>query len=139
MIKINRKEYLRRYYEEHREEYRAADRRYYMAHREERNAASRRYCEAHREECNAASRRYYMAHRAEIAEKKDAYKSRPRGDKYAWIKRGRLQAGLTLQMLATAAGCSESHLSRLERGEGDASPEMQERIAHALTRLLAGI
>lgn len=99
----------------------------------------RRYEAAHREERLAYYKRYYLQHRDAIDRSHEAYRAQPRGDAYEWIKKARLQAGLTQTALAAAVGCSASHISMLESGKTDASAEMQERIAHALTLLLAGV
>lgn len=98
----------------------------------------RRYAAAHREERLAYYKRYYLQHRDAIDRSHEAYREQPRGDTYAWIKAARKQAGVTQQRLAKAVGCSPAHISMLERGKADASAEMQERIAHALTYLLGG-
>lgn len=107
--------------------------------KKDRTEYQRRYWAAHREERSLYYKRYYIAHRAEINRRHEAYKAMPRGDTYAWIKAARKQAGVTQQRLAKAAGCSPAHISMLERGKTDASAEMEERIAHALTLLLAGV
>ena len=99
----------------------------------------RRYWAAHREERSLYYKRYYLEHRAEISYRQELYKAQPRGGAYAWIKKSRLQAGISQRALAKAAGCSPAHISLLESGKTDASAEMQERIAHALTLLLAGL
>lgn len=99
----------------------------------------RRYAAAHREERLAYYKRYYLQHRDAIDRSHKAYREQPRGDAYAWIKAARKQAGVTQQRLAALAGCSHAHISLLERGKTDASAEMEERIAHALTLLLAGV
>lgn len=99
----------------------------------------RRYAAAHREERLAYYKRYYLQHRDAIDRIHEAYREQPRGDTYAWIKKSRLQAGISQTALAKAAGCSPAHISLLESGKTDASAEMQERIAHALTLFLAGI
>lgn len=97
----------------------------------------RRYAAANREERLAYYKRYYLQHRDAISRSHEAYREQPRGGAYAWIKAARKQAGVTQQRLAKAAGCSPAHISLLESGKTDASAEMQERIAHALTLLLA--
>ena len=99
----------------------------------------RRYAAAHREERLAYYKRYYLKNRDKIDRSRKAYREQPRGDAYAWIKAARKQAGVTQQRLAALAGCSPAHISMLERGKTDASAEMEERIAHALTLLLAGV
>lgn len=99
----------------------------------------RRYAAAHREERLAYYKRYYLQNRDKIDRSHEAYREQPRGDTYAWIKKSRLQAGISQTALAKAAGCSPAHISLLESGKTDASAEMQERIAHALTLLLAGV
>ena len=98
----------------------------------------RRYYAEHREERSIYYSRYYLEHRAEISYRQECYKAQPRGDAYGWIRDAREQAGVTQTRLAAAAGCSASHISMLESGKADASAAMQERIAHALTLLLAG-
>lgn len=98
----------------------------------------RQYAAERREERLAYYKRYYLQHRDAIARSHEAYREQPRGDTYAWIKAARKQAGVTQQMLAAASGCSPAHISMLERGKTDASAEMEERIAHALTHLLGG-
>ena len=98
----------------------------------------RRYAAAHREERLAYCKRYYLQHRDAIDRSHKAYREQPRGDTYAWIKAARKRAGVTQRRLAKAVGCSQAHISMLERGKADASAEMQERIAHALTYLLGG-
>ena len=99
----------------------------------------RRYAAAHREERLAYYKRYSLQHRDAIDRSHEAYREQPRGDTYAWIKKSRLQAGISQTALAKAAGCSPAHISLLESGKTDASAEMQERIANALTLFLAGI
>ena len=107
--------------------------------KKDRTEYQRRYWAAHREERSLYYKRYYIEHRAEIDRRHEAYREQPRGDAYAWIKAARKQAGVTQQRLAALAGCSPAHIILLERGKTDASAKMQERIAHALTLLLAGI
>ena len=107
--------------------------------KKDRTEYQRRYWAAHREERSLYYKRYYIEHRAEIDRRNEAYREQPRGGAYAWIKAARKQAGVTQQRLAKAAGCSPAHISMLERGKTDASAEMEERIAHALTLLLAGV
>lgn len=107
--------------------------------KKDRTEYQRRYWAAHQEERILYYKRYYIEHRAEIDRRHEAYREQPRGDAYAWIKAARKQAGVTQQRLAKAAGCSPAHISMLERGKTDASAKMQERIAHALTLLLAGV
>lgn len=107
--------------------------------KKDRTEYQRRYAAAHREERLAYYKRYYLQHRDAIGRSHEAYREQPRGDAYAWIKAARKQAGVTQRRLAKAAGCSHTHISMLERGKTDASAEMQERIAHALTLLLAGL
>lgn len=107
--------------------------------KKDRTEYQRRYWAAHQEERILYYKRYYIEHRAEIDRRHEAYREQPRGDAYAWIKAARKQAGVTQQRLAKAAGCSPAHISMLERGKTDASAEMQECIAHALTLLLAGV
>lgn len=107
--------------------------------KKDRTESQRRYAAAHREERLAYYKRYYLQHRDAIGRSHEAYREQPRGDAYAWIKAARKQAGVTQRRLAKAAGCSHTHISMLERGQTDASAEMEERIAHALTLLLAGV
>lgn len=106
--------------------------------KKDRTEYMRRYAAAHREERLAYYKRYYLQHRDAIDRRHEAYREQPRGGAYAWIKAARKRAGVTQQRLAKAAGCSPAHISMLERGKTDASAEMEARIAHALTLLLAG-
>lgn len=99
----------------------------------------RRYATEHREERLAYYKRYYIQNRDKIDRRHEQYRAQPRGNTYAWIKRGRLRAGISQTALAKAAGCSSAHISMLESGKTDASAELAARIAHALTLLLAGI
>lgn len=107
--------------------------------KKDRTEYQRRYWAAHREERSLYYKRYYIEHRTEIDRRHEAYREQPRGGAYAWIKAARKQAGVTQRRLAALAGCSPAHISMLERGKTDASAEMQECIAHALTLLLAGV
>lgn len=107
--------------------------------KKDRSEYLRRYAAEQREERLAYYKRYYIQNRDKIDRRHEQYRAQPRGNTYAWIKRGRLHAGVSQTALAKAAGCSSAHICMLERGKTDASPEMQDRIAYALMLLLAGI
>jgi len=61
-----KKQYIIKYCEEHREELNAKSAKYNAEHREERNAYSAKYREEHREELNAKATKYYEEHREEL-------------------------------------------------------------------------
>lgn len=45
------------------------------------------------------------------------------------LRRRRVAAGLSLTQAASEAGCSVSHLSKLEHGDGNASPPLLAKLA----------
>ena len=61
----DKKEYMKYYYQAHREEQKARCKAYYKAHREDEKARCKAYHQAHREDVKARCKAYNQAHREE--------------------------------------------------------------------------
>ena len=73
---LDRKEYMRKYYQEHKEyrdKIREAGKKYYQDHKEELKEYNRKYREDHKEENRLYSKRFYEKNKDEIKEKRKEY------------------------------------------------------------------
>jgi hypothetical protein len=68
-----RRAYMKKYREEHREEINARKRKYYAEHKEENRAWQKKYREKHPEKIAAIKHNYYMAHKDKILARNREY------------------------------------------------------------------
>jgi hypothetical protein len=72
----NRKEYRKKYYEEHKEKINEKCKKYYKEHKEEINERHKKYNEKHKEQRKEALKKYYEKHKEEIKEKNKKHKEK---------------------------------------------------------------
>lgn len=73
---LDKKEYRRKYYQDHKEyrdKIREAGKKYYQDHKEEQREYNRKWKEEHKEECRLHQKRYYEKNKDEIKEKWKEY------------------------------------------------------------------